>query len=683
MDGSQAVSMLDSATLPIRELALLAKRESHRPRPVYAAHKWFARRFGTAMRALLVAYNTAPDEDFWTQFHGGADLTGLAVADLFIGGGTSLYEAHRLGANVVGVDIDPVACMVTSFELTAHTQPDPLETLETMLDMAQAQRLLYRTWVDGVEREALHYFWVQQVDCGGCTLTFDAHPAYLVANAGTQQWMVCAHCGQLQLKPAGATRFLCECGRTTRVAGGTLAQGRASCPQCGHEEQLIDLARRLGRPRYRMFAIESVPLERARRTVPIRDRTFHRPTAEDIDLYAQASVTLAQERGNLPTRAIPAENRSDTRLNSYGYTRYTDLFNDRQLLHLARLMGHIQELPAEHRASYAIALSNHLTSNCMLTRYSAAYRQATPLFSMRAFTHSARPVELNPWLRGTGRGTFPNAVRKVSNAIAFAKAPLELSLDGFVAVPMRAGTADARVINGDSRSVPEIADASADLVLTDPPYLDNIDYSELSDFFVPWLAATGQLVDPGGPSPKSLAAKRRAGDSVTTFRDGLTACFAEGARILSPDGRLVFTFQHQSDAAWESLGRALSGSGLVVVNVFPMQGDSEQSPHRHAQSTTWDAVFVLRHRRAGETPYGVAQLQDAAHFDSCRASAQSWAERLGLSDANAANLARAIVSAGAVGYLAQLAAPRDGLPLLQALQRLAVVDVPDPVDVSA
>ena len=59
----------------------------------------------------------------------------------------------------------------------------------------------------------------------------------------------------------------------------------------------------------------------------------------------------------------------------------------------------------------------------MLTYYAFGWRRIAPLFTIRAFRHVSRPVEINPWLDGTGRGTFPNAVRQVQRAIDFARAP--------------------------------------------------------------------------------------------------------------------------------------------------------------------------------------------------------------------------------------------------------------------
>lgn len=649
--GARAVntpSCLDRGDLPLGELAALGRREAHRPRPVYTAHRWFARRYGTAMRALLVAFATSTADDFWAAFNGDADLTGTSVADLFVGGGTILYEAHRLGATTFGADIDPVACAVTRFELGADQQADPTEILPDVIAAAAEQRALYRTvGPDGDDREAVHYFWVQQLACGACTETFDAHPNYLIASEKDRgNWLLCARCGAVHHRPSADTTLQCDCGHQTDINSGPLRRGVATCPACSHQETLIGYARRTGQtPQFRMFAVESVTAAPNRpKMVKIRDRIVHAATAADTGLYERAGEQLIAFQDRLPARRIPRVGRSDNRLTAYNYDRYIDLFNDRQQLHAARLLDVVAALPAEHHDAYALALSNHLLSSNMLTRYTPTYRQVTPLFTLRAYVHSPRPVELNPWLTSIGRGTYPNAVRKTARAIAFAANPVEYTPTGFAPTPNRVPASSFDVRNTDSASLPHIPDGSVELVVTDPPYLDNIDYSELADFFVPWLAATGLIDDSGAPPAGSLAAKGRTNDHGDTFASGLTACFREGARILSPNGRFAFTFQHSSDVAWSAVASAIRGAALRVVTVFPLSGDSDVSMHRHAGSSTWDAVFVLRHAAEDDADHAATSKQLDDYVDG-------WAAKLPLRGPDVANLRRAVAVAARCGFL--------------------------------
>src|SRR5687768_9229477 len=96
-------TLLDLGRLPVEGLATLGEREGWRPRPIYQAHRWFARRFGSAFRALLVAAQLHESEDFWDAYYKGVDYRNKVVLDPFVGGGTSVVEGLRLGANVIGV----------------------------------------------------------------------------------------------------------------------------------------------------------------------------------------------------------------------------------------------------------------------------------------------------------------------------------------------------------------------------------------------------------------------------------------------------------------------------------------------------------------------------------------------------------------------------------------------------
>src|SRR5437667_2194862 len=93
--------------------AALAQREKQIQqsyRPIIGIHKWFARRPGTVFRSLLLAEFGGPaavETSYW-QAH---DFRGV-IADPFMGGGTPVLEANRLGFHVVGTDINPMAYWV-------------------------------------------------------------------------------------------------------------------------------------------------------------------------------------------------------------------------------------------------------------------------------------------------------------------------------------------------------------------------------------------------------------------------------------------------------------------------------------------------------------------------------------------------------------------------------------------
>lgn len=84
----------------VADLASREKQIQQNYRPIIAVHKWFARRPGTLFRALLLSeFVEGPLSETFLQSH---DLNGVRIADPFMGGGTPLLEANRIGCDVIG-----------------------------------------------------------------------------------------------------------------------------------------------------------------------------------------------------------------------------------------------------------------------------------------------------------------------------------------------------------------------------------------------------------------------------------------------------------------------------------------------------------------------------------------------------------------------------------------------------
>jgi SAM-dependent methyltransferase len=693
-----SVSLLDAGQLPVEELALLAEREGWRPRPIYQAHRWFARRFGSAFRGLLTSAAIPSDGDFWRSYYDGADWTGLTILDPFVGGGTSAVEAQRLGANVIGVDIDAVACAISRFELRAAAVPDLTPTL-ALLQRQVGDRLsrFYQTVTpDGRRLDVLHYFWVQVLPCRQCGEWLEAHPHYQLAYEaeGTHQWVFCPTCHSIEHLPRTQSVMTCaSCGHAFEIQQGPVKLGKITCKRCQTAERLIDVAARRGEtPLWKLFALETIEPRSPNsgtRSIPLAARTFCQATDYDQVLFDEARQALETRRGAdgsipwVPDRCIPREGRSDQRLPAYGYERYAQLFNPRQLLHLSYLAEEIAALDGPEREALSLAFSDHLATNCMMTAYAFGWRRLAPLFSLRAYRHVPRPVEINPWLNGTGRGTFPNAVRQVQRAIYAARAPKEPTLDGGFHVSAPVTSEEAQNANRcviwqrNAKDLSIIPSASVDFVLTDPPYFDNIAYAELSDFYLPWLQMLGLAAADDHSVSRlqgNLAATRRDQEAVREFACELTACFREIARVLKPTARLVFTYQHKAPGAWVALAAALAQAGLRPIQLFPLRGDHRAGLHAHQGSSHWDAVFVaINHQPSRD-------LQDLRLSHSTLAAslahAQAWSDRLAtaepcrFSDADRCNFTRASLVAGALGMFPGTQNQADDDPLDRLLERL-------------
>ncbi len=431
--------------------------------------------------------------------------------------------------------------------------------------------------------------------------------------------------------PAGlipASKVADFCSAPWPVFTPPLTRGTAICPCCGQRDRLIDAAKFTGRsPRFRLFAVETIPAGVEKR-YPNTHRRIRAANANDIAVYEAAQARLQAELRRDPDflapGPIPKERRSDNRLVQYGYEDYGDLFGARQKLHLGLLAREIGRRNGTVGEAMKIAFSDHLTTNNMLCAYAGGWRRLTGLFSIRAYRHIARPVELNPWLEKNGRGTFPNAVRAVQRAAKAMREATEPTItDGPRAVRwFEQGSWDVRC--QDARDLSHIADASVDLVLTDPPYFNYIAYSELGHFFAPWMVKLG-IVGPehlkGFPTGQ-LAKPGNGLDAAETFGNSLAEALVEVRRTCKPAARIVFTYQNLDGRGWQSLASALAVSNIRPVRIWPMYGDSSGGLHKRANSISWDCVVLCRLEDVGS----VGPIAD--HMSAGEIKAMSWSERL-------------------------------------------------------
>jgi putative DNA methylase len=116
---------VDFPILPINQVATI---EGNAGKPIYQMSKWWARRRSSVFRSLLLAAGIRAPEDpsqaakqVWDAFYANHQKKGsfrdLKVADIFMGGGTTLIEASRLGMQAFGNDLNPVAWFVVKQEL--------------------------------------------------------------------------------------------------------------------------------------------------------------------------------------------------------------------------------------------------------------------------------------------------------------------------------------------------------------------------------------------------------------------------------------------------------------------------------------------------------------------------------------------------------------------------------------
>jgi hypothetical protein len=163
-----------------------------------------------------------------------------------------------------------------------------------------------------------------------------------------------------------------------------------------------------------------------------------------------------------------------------------------------------------------------------------------------------------------------------------------------------------QVSQGSSTDLSQFADASIDLVITDPPFGEIMQYAELADFFYVWLRLVLKDKYPaiyGGEfSPKSMEAVanpyREPDDPDGFYKSLLTGCWREAFRTLKSSGILAFTFHHDKDEAWASVLESLFDAGFYIEATYPIRSDETKGENASfgSQKIEYDIIHVCRKR---------------------------------------------------------------------------------------
>jgi len=623
----------------VADLALREKQVQQNYRPVIAVHKWFARRPGTLFRALLLSEfgEGALAEDFYRPH----SLAGLRVADPFMGGGTPLVEANRLGCDVVGFDINPMAWWIVRQEIESidlHAYTEAAERVLTALDSAVGALYRTRCEVCGRPDAKIKYFlWVKVQRCTKCGSDFDAFPGYLVAEDSrhTANVVCCARCGALAEVRSLEALGECPCCSAHLGLEGPAKRGKCLCPRCATVNQVP--AASGGVPRHRMFAIE-YHCDHCRGTH--QGRFFKRPDAEDTARYAEAEQrAIGFSPHFAPDDPIPPGDETN-RLLRWGYREWRHLFNARQVLGLELLCRQVATVPDDRvRDALATNVSDMLRYQNMLCRYDTWALKSLDIFSVHGFPVGLVQCESN--LLGirhavtrtnVGSGGWTNIVEKFRRAKEYCERPFEVGVERGrkVVRPILGewiggsapGTAQKRSVQLHCGSSTEssLPPASLDAVFTDPPYFANVQYAELMDFCYAWLR---RLID--GREPAFCATSTRNAGELTgnatlsrgldNFAAGLSSVFCRMAQALKEGAPLAFTYHHNSIDAYAPIAVGLLDAGLTCTASLPAPGEMGGSIHIHGtESSIIDTVFVCRttgrvpRSALVETPAGVASL---------------------------------------------------------------------------
>jgi putative DNA methylase len=324
-------------------------------------------------------------------------------------------------------------------------------------------------------------------------------------------------------------------------------------------------------------------------------------------------------------KTVTADNRPNTPLSGktrvsvplYGMETHADLFTDRQIKALNYFTQLVQEVrekmvkdckefnfdilePQESKINYidaviiylSFAVSKLTDRNSTIATWDVGSTSLRNTFSRQAIPMTWDYCEANPF---ASMGSLEGAIDWIIRVLE----KLPCGKNGY------AKQLDARYISNGHRN----------LISTDPPYYDNIEYADLSDYFYIWLRKNLIKMYPNLFStilvPKTgelIASKFRFDDfdeSRNYFEEGLKSTFDSIKSSLNFDYPLsvYYAFKQEELVAqkdvvstgWETILNSLIEKGYVICGTWPMRTElGHRSVASGANALASSIVLVCR-----------------------------------------------------------------------------------------
>ena len=589
---------LEDDGFPFESLSEVAEIESWRKelnRPPYYIHKWWARRLGTVFRAMVIGAFAPKGANLLDLFYQPTRIRDAVVFDPFMGSGTTIGETAKLGARAIGRDINPVAEFLARNGLSQHDRAAILNRFQAIKrDLAGDIGRYYRTTIAaGVKVDVLYYLWVKTVDCPACATPVDLFSSRIFAKHANpkrhpEAQGLCPQCGFINQTRFDAQELHCsQCGHRSNPQLGPARGKHATCPSCSGQFSIAPRVRsQEGPPRHRLYA----------KIIwrPGGGKCYLPATEEDFALYAKAEQELALRRRAYPVVAIEPGYNTNQAI-GYNYRYWHQMFNARQLLCLSMLASRIQDIEdTSVRNLFTCLFSGALEFNNLFASYKGEGTGAVRhMFSHHILKPERVPLEANLWGTPRSSGAFSTLFEsRVKRLLDYAENPFELrvcsrngrkvgrkvhGLSEKLGFPIARNFADFAsgkriyLSCGDS-SATDLADQSVDAVISDPPFFDNVHYSQLADFFHVWQR---HMLGPNGcrgSSTTRTAAEVQNGDAEA-FSTRLAAVWQEARRTLKDKGILAFTYHHSRPEGWQAVLEALMRTGFTITAAHPIKSE--------------------------------------------------------------------------------------------------------------
>ncbi len=539
--------------------------------------------------------------------------TDFAMLDPFAGAGMIPFEALRMGLNVVALDYNPVACLVMRGTLEYPLRYGHRMNIRSGVSQLIADVEKYANEVYKDLREQLTQF----------------YPSYRRRKPRVyiHAWAVkCPHCKRIVPlmqrwdldRPRGIVlaqrtegeqlTFRVETGPTP--VRGNCRGGKARCiyEDCGTEIPNEYVVTDISQNEREMLV-----------AIYLENGEFVTPRKEDYDALARAKKFLEQNMDTL-SPYIPTEEMTHE-IPARKYLLYWHrLFNARQLVVLALMARKIRQIVdrvSQEDPDYAVVIgtylsmvfSKHLMRNNRATIWDSGFRKIAHPFSTRRVSMMWNHCEVNPFAKTAGA---------LSNSIANVLSGLEYAVEALCgpngSFEQQDVAGDVTVINQSILSWE--TSRKFDLIVTDPPYYNDVQYPELLQFYQVWYSRIlGHVLDippvPETSEELSVGSSKRTNRSTAEFESRMNVAIHQLHNLLKDDGLLVMFYVHKSVAGWKYVVEALRNAGFQVTSTHTLRTESGTGPIVIDKSAVFHSLLITARKRHSDQTIDVLKLEEA------------------------------------------------------------------------
>jgi len=519
------------------------------------------------------------------------------IVDPTAGGGTIPFEASRYGLPAVSNELNPVGWILNKVILDyARTQgsleSEVREWADQIENIAKENlRDFYPTY-NGVETN--YYFRTYSTECPSCGRRFPL----------SNRWWF-NRSKRIAVQPRyDGDEIKYECKELPEdsdfdASEGTVNNGDAECPHCGVVTERPELIEKFqqGDFEYELCAVKYVD--------KINGTKYHSPSQEDYEAIRQAEQKVQSE---LELSTLLQEDRYlgyYDRAGPYGITRWRDLFSPRQLLSHAAYLEAFNEIKGQIQANYeqetaeailvllSLIGTRLVDHNSRLVPIHARFGYVADMLGNNNFSFQWHFGETNPLAGGKSYEGWKNHIIENYEEV--------VDYYGKKSGPVN-------VLCGDAADLP-MEDRSVEAVVIDPPYGDNIIYSEVADALYVWLRKYLQDTFPEEFEPSQTNKKDEAVEnpSIVDSNNGeesarrryekkMSEIFSEAYRILDQGGVITIYFTDKETGAWDALTTSLMDAGFTITATHAVSSESPERIGVKGQSSA-DTSLLLTCRK--------------------------------------------------------------------------------------